>query len=89
MQFLRFKTSLGISEIQFLKVFVTHNYCLDLNFMHLGNLQLRENSSICQKMPTQLAATFLSEPAVHSACLPLPQLCSAESTAVCSALHEF
>ena len=66
MQFLRFKTSLGISEIQFLKVFVTHNYCLDLNFMHLGNLQLREKSSIRQKMPPQLAATSLSDAAVQA-----------------------
>ena len=64
MQFLRFKTSLGISEV--LKVFVTHNYCLDLNFMHLGNLQLREKSSIRQKMPPQLAATSLSDAAVQA-----------------------
>ena len=83
MQFLRFKTSLGISEIQFIKVFVIHNYCLDLNFMHLGNLQFRENSSIRQKMPPQLAAPSLS----GAACLPVPQYLTALLTA--AALLEF
>ena len=42
--------------------------------MHLGHLQMREKSSMCQKMLPQLAAIPLSDAAVQaaglSACAP-------------------